>query len=393
MHLNFPKELKRVFEVIINNGGQCRLVGGCVRDYLNNKQPKDFDIATDLLPQKVIEIFVDYKVVPIGLSHGTVLVIINSHNFEITTLRKDLKCFGRHAEVEYTNDWKSDASRRDFTINALSISPQGEVYDYFGGKEDLQKGIVRFVGEPSKRIMEDYLRIMRFFRFLGHFGLKNIDHVSYIAVINQIGNLVNISRERIKRELLKLLGSTYAKEVILMLNKEQALEHIGLSKMVFNNDAIRTVTFKKGDPLVSLAILIILSQNQKKEYLYELKGSIALSNKEQKELSSLIGFSFENKFTNFDHYKYWYEYGRDLYLRFLFIVNSIKPFKHYMQFLKEASNSIEPVFPLKGKDIQEQGYEGEAIGWLLNKAKEYWHRNSNNLTKVELLNFIRDLSF
>ena len=394
IHLNFPEELKKVFAVIANNGGQGRLVGGCVRDYLNNKCPKDFDIATDLLPQKVMEVFKSYKTVPIGLSHGTILIIVNNYHFEITTLRKDLKCFGRHAQVEYTSDWASDdASRRDFTINALSITPQGEVYDYFSGRKDLQKGIVKFVGNPSKRIAEDYLRIMRFFRFLGYFGLSNIDHISYTAVMESISNLQYISSERIKRELLKLLGSAHAKDVIIMLNRERVLRHIGLSPMILDNNKTEAVTFKKDDPIVNLAILIILSDNKKEKYLDELKRNIALSNNEKKQLSSLIAFNFQDEFTDFYHYKYWYEYGKDLYIRFLFIVNSIKPFKSYISYLKEASNSTEHIFPLRGQDIQEQGYKGKAIGQLLDKAKEYWHRNNHNITKVELLDYIRNLGF
>ena len=395
IYLNFPEELKEAFEIILNNKGQCRLVGGCVRDYLSNKHPKDFDIATDLLPQRVLEVFsnYNYKVIPIGLKHGTVLVRVKNHSFEITTLRKDLKCFGRHAEVEYTNDWVSDASRRDFTMNAISITLQGKVYDYFGGKEDLQKGIVRFVGNPSKRIEEDYLRIMRFFRFLGCFGLRNIDHESYIAAIDNISNLQHISCERIKCELLRLLRSTYAKDVIIRLNKEQVLGYIGLSRATLDNKKIEAVTFKKDDPMVNLSILIILSNNQKVEYLNELKYNIALSNKEQKELASLVAFNPKDKFTNFDHYKYWYEYGKELYLRFLFVVNSVNPFTNYAQYFNEASSDVKHIFPVGGKDLEKRGYEGKIIGQLLSQGKEYWHRNSNYLSRTELLNFMQNLSF
>ena len=394
VYLNFPEELKRIFEIIISNGGQCRLIGGCVRDYLNNKHPKDFDIATDLLPQKIMKVFGchNYKVVPIGVEYGTVLVIVNRSHFEITTLRKDIKCFGRHAKVEYTNDWVSDASRRDFTMNALSITPQSEVYDYFGGQQDLQKGVVKFVGNPPERIREDFLRIMRFFRFLGYFGLSNIDSASYTAAIDGISNLRHISRERIKRELLKLLGSAYAKDIIIMLNKEQVLKHIGLFKTILDNKKIEATTFRKADPIVNLAILIILSGNQKEKCLDELKHNIPFSNKEQKELASLVAFNFKEEFTNFDHYKYWYEYGKELYLRFLFVINSINPLTNYMQYFDEASSGVEHVFPVRGKDLQKQGYKGKIIGQLLNKTKEYWHRHNHNLSKVELLDFIQKLS-
>ena len=388
---DLPKELEVLFEIIADHNGQCRLIGGCVRDCLSNKKPLDFDIATDLLPEKIMQIFKcnGHKVVPIGLEHGTVLVIINHHNFEITTLRKDVECFGRHAEVEFTNDWKADASRRDFTINAISISPQGKRYDYFGGQEDLQKRIVKFVGNPFERIQEDYLRIMRFFRFLGYFGLKNIDNASYTAAINNAQNLQYISKERIRHELLKLLGSLYAKDVVIMLNQEQILTHIGFPKNTFlDNERLEKIAFKQDDPMINLAILISISNNQKKEYLDELKGNIALSNKEYKELSKLIAFDVEQQFASFHHYKYWHEYGKELYLRLLFVINSINVIENYERYMNEALNNKEQQFPLTGVDLQQRGYKGKIIGQLLKTAKNHWHAHSNDLTKSELLDFL-----
>ncbi len=145
--LNFTEELKKVFDIILSNNGECRIIGGCVRDYLIGKIPIDFDIATNLTPENITKIFNknNIKVFPIGIEHGTVLVVINNIDFEITTLRKDIKCYGRHAKVEFTNDWKIDAARRDFTINAMSISQDGKLYDYFNGQEDLVQRKVKLM--------------------------------------------------------------------------------------------------------------------------------------------------------------------------------------------------------------------------------------------------------
>jgi poly(A) polymerase len=388
---HFPEELKVIFQIIAEYGGQSRLVGGCVRDYLSDKKPVDFDVATDVLPEKIMEIFSlhGHKVVPIGLEHGTILVVINHHSFEITTLRKDVQCFGRHAKVEFTNDWESDASRRDFTINALSISSQGVVYDYFGGQEDMKNKIVRFVGNPLERIQEDYLRIMRFFRFLGYFDLNNVDKASYAAAVSQIENLQYISKERIKNELLKLLGAPYGKEVVALLNQKQLLPHIGFSQNIsLDNNKLANIAFRKDDPILNLAILILLSGNQKTGYLEKLKQSILLSNKEYKELKSLISFNCDEKFTDFHHYKYWHKYGKELYLRLLFIINSINTLDKYAQYVNEASNNEEHEFPLTGTDLQKDGNHGKIIGQYLNLAKEHWHRHNNDLSKMELLNYV-----
>ncbi|WPX96649.1 CCA tRNA nucleotidyltransferase [Candidatus Bandiella euplotis] len=386
----FPKQLKKLFGVIRKAGGQCRLIGGCVRDYLCNKTPTDFDVVTDVLPEKIIEIFKQHncKVIPIGLEHGTVLVVIDGCGFEITTLRKDVQCFGRHAKVEFTNDWKADASRRDFTINTLSMDPEGEVYDYFGGQKDLQHGVVKFVGEPSERINEDYLRIMRFFRFLGYFGLTCIDDASYNAAIGGISNLVYISKERIKRELFKLLSAKYGLEVISMLNNAHVLQYIGFPQGIVLPQSMGHITFQEMEPLTNLAIIIAITGAEKPQHLDELRQSILLSNKEYKELVCLSAFDHTQKFRDFHHYKYWYEYGQELYLKFLFVVNNIKELPNYMLYRDEVLNEKIEKFPLTGTDLKKLGYSGEKIGELLNIAKIYWHEHKNKVTKNDLLDHI-----
>lgn len=194
--------------VVAALGGEVRLVGGVVRDTLAGQVTKDIDLATPLLPEKVIEKLsaAGIKCVPTGLAHGTVTAVVEGRPFEITTLRRDVSTDGRRATVTFTDDWQEDAARRDFTVNALYADPDtGEIQDYFGGVADLEAGIVRFIGEPLTRIAEDHLRILRFFRFNARFG-KGTPHAESLAACRVRANdLMALSRERIAMELLAIL--------------------------------------------------------------------------------------------------------------------------------------------------------------------------------------------
>jgi poly(A) polymerase len=389
ININFSKELETIFNIILYHKGECRIIGGCVRDYLIQKVPTDFDIATNLDPTTLIILFKKHnvKVIPIGIKYGTIMVIINTYRFEITTLREDIRCFGRHAEIQFTQDWKKDASRRDFTMNAISITPNGELYDYFNGQKDLIQKKVKFIHDPTKRIQEDYLRILRYLRFLGSLGLKNIDDDSYIASIHNIHNLELISRERIKKELMKLLASPFAKEVIIKLNKLNNLQYIGLSSISINNKILQSTKFRINDPLVNLAILSKLS-TQNNEKNIALKTSLLLSNKEYQELNILLSFQKQEKFTNLQHYQCLYEYGTELYIRFLFVVNNINKIKLYEEYISKATNSTDITFPLNGRDLQKINITDQEIGKCLKKARLYWHTNSNALNKLKLIQYL-----
>ncbi len=189
-----------------------RYVGGVVRDRLMGAPPHfndDIDIATPDIPEVVMERLsrTDIKVIPTGLDHGTVTAVADGRSYEITTLRRDTACDGRHAAVEFTADWEEDARRRDFTINAMSLAPDGMLFDYYGGAADIRAGRVRFVGEPSDRIQEDYLRILRLFRFQARYGQSEIDNVTLGAVRTHVKGLAGLSAERITREVSKLLAA------------------------------------------------------------------------------------------------------------------------------------------------------------------------------------------
>lgn len=203
------RPVQAVFNALGSPNIDVRFVGGCVRDAVLSRSITDIDIATPDEPDVVVEKLssAGLKVVPTGLAHGTVTAVVESQPFEITTLRKDTACDGRHTAVEFTTDWVEDASRRDFTFNALSMRRNGELFDPFGGVADAEAGHVRFVGDPSDRIQEDYLRILRYFRFLALYGTQEPREDILAACRKHAGGLAGLSRERVRDESLKLLGA------------------------------------------------------------------------------------------------------------------------------------------------------------------------------------------
>src|SRR3954469_2207514 len=201
--------MKRLLAALGADKGLTRYVGGAVRDDLLDLTVNDVDLATRLQPDEVIRRLEGAKIkaVPTGIEHGTITAVSDGHPFEITTLRRDVSTDGRRASGAFTDDWKEDAARRDFTINALSADPlTGEIFDYFGGLDDLERRHVRFIGDPLQRIAEDHLRILRFFRFHARFGQGEPDAAAVDACAQRANDLMALSRERIADELLKLLG-------------------------------------------------------------------------------------------------------------------------------------------------------------------------------------------
>src|SRR4051794_40522346 len=199
----------RLLDALGANAALTRYVGGAVRDDLLHLPVSDVDLATRLQPEEVIQRLeaAKIKAVPTGIEHGTITAVGDGHPFEVTTLRRDVSTDGRRAIVAFTDDWREDAARRDFTINALFADPQtGEVFDYFGGLEDLKRRHIRFIGDPLQRIAEDHLRILRFFRFHARFGSGTPDAAALNACAARANDLMALSRERIADELVKLLG-------------------------------------------------------------------------------------------------------------------------------------------------------------------------------------------
>ena len=207
-----------------------RLVGGCVRDMLLGFTPKDWDMATPALPDDIIKILKAANIECFDMSngHGTITAVINGEPFEITTLRQDLETDGRHAIVGFTDKWEVDAERRDFTFNALSMDWDGNIYDYFTGIEDLKAGVVRFVGDAEKRIQEDYLRILRYFRFLGRMENPVADVETLSVISENRAGLANISGERIWSEMKKIFAGEHVEFIIKLMDETKITGAIDL---------------------------------------------------------------------------------------------------------------------------------------------------------------------
>ena len=224
-------ELYTVVAPFEQQGYDVRIVGGAVRDILLGIEPKDVDIGTNATPAEMIELLKEKKIhyIETGLQHGTLTVHVNKRNFEVTTLRIDAETDGRHAKVEFTHDWKLDAERRDLTFNSMSLGLDGTLYDYFGGKEDLIKRHVRFVGVPRLRIQEDYLRILRYFRFYGRIASEEDNHdQTTLNIIQECAEgLKKIAVERIWMEVSKILTGNYTPSLVRRMYELKVSQSIG----------------------------------------------------------------------------------------------------------------------------------------------------------------------
>src|SRR5258706_8897792 len=209
----------RVLELLGGNGEEARVVGGAVRNALLKIPTGDIDIATTALPAEVIRRAkaAGIKSVPTGIEHGTVTLVVDAHPFEVTTLREDTETFGRKAKVAFGRDWVTDAERRDFTINGLSVDADGVVHDHVGGLDDIFAKRVRFIGDPNQRMAEDYLRILRFFRIHDAYGAGEPDRAGYLACIAARAGLASLSAERVRMEMLKLMIAEGAAGAIIAM--------------------------------------------------------------------------------------------------------------------------------------------------------------------------------
>ncbi|MDP6643889.1 MAG: CCA tRNA nucleotidyltransferase [Rhodospirillales bacterium] len=221
-------QVKAVLAAITRDGKEARFIGGCVRDTLLKRPVTDIDIATQEPPERVLRLLEDADIyaIPTGLKHGTVTAVAGGQSFEITTLRKDIKTDGRHAIVEFTDDWRLDAARRDFTFNTMSATPDGMVYDYFNGIQDLAGRVIRFVGRAQERIDEDRLRILRYFRFIAVLGMRIGDKYEFQICVNNARHLPELSGERIRAELFKILDSDDQFDALKLMIDHGVMQYI-----------------------------------------------------------------------------------------------------------------------------------------------------------------------
>lgn len=348
-------EANDLLKILRENGEEGRRAGGCVRDYLMGLEPKDIDIATTARPERVIEIFeaAGMKVYPTGLQHGTVTVSYKGVPYEITTLRTDVKTDGRHAEVQFINDWALDAQRRDFTINALYIDEFYKVHDYVDGWDDIKnprRVNLRFVGVAEDRIKEDYLRILRYFRFAARFKAAMSD-TELDAIRKNAEGLRQISKERIWSEIEKILSYKNIKVV------DQFLSVVG--SVIFGENLLtRSEFFTSDRPEV-----ILMAHGVSKEWFEKMPIS--------KEAMKLVRFLSDFKLNNLNYDTLCY--GKTFIQEHINLNN-----------MKLTVPDV-PKFPVSGADIPGKGDE---IGRTLAKLKLAWCKSNFTMTEDELVRLI-----
>lgn len=369
-----------------------RFVGGCVRDGLLGRSVTDVDVATPLPPQQVQELLVKagHKAVPTGIEHGTMTAVIGGKGFEITTLRSDTHCDGRHAEVTFTDDWKTDAQRRDFTMNALYLSPQGELFDYFGGREDALAGRIRFIGDAAERIREDYLRILRFFRFFAHYGAGAPDAQALAACAQHTAQIKTLSGERLQHEMFKLLAAKRAPQVLALMHKAGVLqEALGVPLTPEPAAALaHTGLVPSPDAILTLAAMLRATTDasaQAEAIAHRLRFSTA----RRKRLAQLATLpALTRTISHAEQKQQIRRLGKDDFcdLARLSAAQTLGVTQAFRAMIELAETWEIPVFPVKGADLLALGVaEGAAVGQALKKLEEQWETSGYRLSREELL--------
>lgn len=354
-------------------GFEIRIVGGAVRDLVQGKDPKDIDMATDARPEQMMKILdgVGIRHEPTGIDHGTITAIIDGEPIEITTLRIDTETDGRHAEVIFTNDWRKDAARRDLTFNAMSMELNGTLHDYFDGIEDLKNGVAKFVGNADERLQEDFLRILRFFRFQGRLNTPTWDKETMDSVRRNAAGLAQISGERIWMEMSKILTVPSRADVLERMDHADVLEAIDMP----NNRVgmVRQVT--GDDPIAALAAT-----------LNTVGGLDTLRNKwkfsKQEYLSAR--FVLENRHLDLDEdtVKRMLADPRVRKEHVFTLLNSLGK----ESLIQSVQRWVPPDFPVNGSDLIALGAkQGPDMGRKLAELRDAWEQSGFKLTKNELL--------
>ncbi|MCW5698283.1 MAG: CCA tRNA nucleotidyltransferase [Rhodospirillales bacterium] len=388
-------ETREVLEALSAGGVKVRFIGGCVRDSLFKRPVRDIDIASPEPPEQIMAKLrnAGIKVIPTGIDHGTVTAVVDKASFEITTLRVDVETDGRRAKVAFTDDWVADAARRDFTFNALSCTPVGDVYDYFGGLEDLGRGCVRFVGRASERIAEDVLRLLRFFRFYAHYGRPPPDQEALAACRERARGLAVLSGERVRVETFRTLMANDPTDTFQLMANQKVLEHVlpearhfGRLRLMTWLDT-RAIRFDSvaPDPIRRLSALLAIDAKGAEKVADRLK----MSNHQRARLVTMaappesIGPDVETSAVRRQLYHLGAEAFLDLALLTWAGELAVRPrlpherTQAWISLIEAADTWIPPRFPLRGRDVMSLGVpHGPAIGELL-KAVERWWEDDN----------------
>jgi tRNA nucleotidyltransferase/poly(A) polymerase len=422
-----------VIRALLESGHQAMFAGGCVRDRLLGKKPKDYDVATSALPSKMTSVFkkMGYRVIPTGVEHGTVSVIMPSGPIEVTTLRHDVKTDGRHAVVDFENaTFASDAARRDFTINSMFEDIHGSIHDFYGGQSDIQSKTLRFVGDPAQRIREDYLRALRFFRFWAHLNF-NADQAALKAIAAEAKGIQKISQERVTSELWSILAAPYAHDALIAMEQTTVTSYIlpeavtiderlsGLLKSLIGvQDSIRPwialplllglLHGKKwvSDDLLSLTRRLRLSEKDGGTLVNIFQGWSVLTNSDmdvemdmememEMDVAAVLDFA-ESIETRGEHYTLANFFGP--IWRFLAKNQSDRPMTEILERLLSTDQTFQArrkqTLPVNGRDLLalHPKVVGSKIGDAMTTARRAF-RNGDWVTRAEGLEFLRNLVF
>jgi poly(A) polymerase len=393
------RQIRRLFAVF--PPGTVRCVGGCVRDSLAALPVKDVDLATSLLPDELVARLerAGIAVVPTGLRHGTVTAVVDHHPFEVTTLRRDVETDGRHARVAFTDDWHADAARRDLTINAIYCDPDGRLFDPFGGADDLRAGRVRFVGDPRERIREDYLRLLRFFRFLARFGRGEPDAAALAACRELAPGMARLSAERVHDEILKLLGGPRVPETVALMAATGVLAHANpgfaavdrLARLVaaeevaerrlgLRPDAIRRLAalLRPGDP-AALDRLRLSNRERARIEAIHRPQPVMTPTRDPVRRRQLI-----------------HDLGVKCYRDRCLVGWADDPapdVEGWLEMLAEADRWTPPEFPLAGRDVLALGVpSGPAVGALLGQVHRWWRDGGFTADRAACLARLEELA-
>lgn len=373
-------ETRAVFSALTADGAVVRFVGGCVRDAVLGRSNKDIDVTTEDRPEKVVQLLdrAGLKSIPTGIQHGTVTALSGHRPYEVTTLRKDVETFGRHARVAFTDDWAEDAARRDFTLNALYCDPDGTLYDPVNGLVDARAGRVRFVGDPARRIKEDRLRILRFFRFHAWFGKGELNPDGLAACRAGADGLKELSAERVRAEILRLLEAPNPAPIVETMWGQGIFADVLPEATRFSRlDRMAKIEHCLGrnDPVRRLGAVL----DAKGEDIPAISGRLRLSNAERDRLVALLDCVtvLIPSMSGVDARAAHYRLGDDLYVDVALQCwadgDADPEAPAWRTFIDAAKGRDRPNFPLRGADALALGVPvGPQVGAFLGRVEEWW---------------------
>ena len=392
------KDIKNLFSILEKNKPKHKqvamFVGGCVRKFLNDEIIDDIDIATIFSPEEIKEKFKssNFKIIDTGIEHGSITAIINTSKFEITTLRQDIKTDGRHAEISFTDNWKEDSARRDFTINAIYMDCRGKVYDPQDGKRDLKNNKVNFIGDPSQRIEEDYLRIIRYLRFCIQYDYESSDPKIISAIKLNLNGIKIISKERVLSELYKIFN---LKNINIFFKNEEISNIFLLIFPEFKYSVrIKKYVFFQ-NPTLIFALLLIDEKDNYEYFCHKYKVSNSLKKNLIFIAKNYIKSKEDSNFLKKDLRKNIYNYGKEnikLLIKFIYCAEIKFSAKLFNTLLNEVEKIKIPVFPFNGQYLKAQGLtEGKEIGYALKELEKEWLEKDFNLKSNEAISIVNNI--